>query len=101
MSHCISEASEILRNKWNGFSSRPVCWIPVLSAVNVALIGAAGFFGYKNRSTVESWDKRILAALAVGAATLLGGESFLAVTAAKKQCKNCKGKDAQENGAEK
>lgn len=73
-SKCFSKTSKDLQEKWSKFSSSPRCWIPVLSAVNVAILGALGYVGYQNRSKVENADKRVLGAAAVGIATLLGGE---------------------------
>lgn len=48
-----------------------------LTAVNVAVLGAAGYFGYQNRNQIKSQDQRLLGAVAVGIATLLGGERYV------------------------
>lgn len=71
-------------------------------AVNAVVLGAAGYFAYLHRNQVQTWDKKLLSAIAVGVATFVGGEryvpsstrmcgpylhfrSYLATTAAKKQ----------------
>ena len=79
VSKCFSKTSKDLQEKWSKFSSSPRCWVPVLSAINVAVLGALGFVGYQNRSKIETADKRVLGAAAVGIATLLGGEGYVLV----------------------
>ncbi|WFD02637.1 hypothetical protein MOBT1_001318 [Malassezia obtusa] len=72
---------------WQDFSSHPKYWLTTLSVVNVAVLGAAGYFGYQNRNQIKSQDQRLLGAVAVGIATLLGGESYFATKYTKKQLK--------------
>ncbi|KAL4400097.1 hypothetical protein ACI68E_003012 [Malassezia pachydermatis] len=72
---------------WKDFSSNPKYWLSTLSVVNVAVVGAAGYFGYQNRNEIKTWDRKLLAAIAVGVAAVLGGESYAASKGAKKQLK--------------
>ena len=62
---------------WNDFSSNPKYWLSTLSVVNVAVIGAASYFGYRNRNEIQKWDRRLLSAVIVGAATFFGAEGFV------------------------
>lgn len=59
----------------------------ILTLVNAALIGAAGYFGYQNRNEIRTWDRRLLAAIAAGVVTFFGAESALVTKQAKKQLK--------------
>ncbi|WP_197323313.1 hypothetical protein, partial [Staphylococcus haemolyticus] len=46
-----------------------------LTPVNVAVLGAAGYFGYQNRNKIEAQDKKLLGAAGVG--MLLGLVMFV------------------------
>lgn len=48
-----------------------------LTPVNIAVLGAAGYFGYQNRNKIEAQDKKLLGAAAVGIVTILGGERYV------------------------
>ncbi|WFD29375.1 hypothetical protein MSPP1_000384 [Malassezia sp. CBS 17886] len=75
---------------WDKFAGNPRYWLSTLSAVNIALLGTAGYYGYQNRDQVKSWDKRVIGAIVVGVAAVLGGESFLSTKAVKKETKSTK-----------
>ena len=65
------------RGAWDDFSSNPKYWLSTLSVVNVAVIGAASYFGYQNRNEIQKWDRRLLSAVIVGAATFFGAEGYV------------------------
>lgn len=46
-------------------------------AVNAVVLGAAGYFAYLHRNQVQTWDKKLLSAIAVGVATFVGGERYV------------------------
>lgn len=72
---------------WNDFSSNPKYWLTTLSVVHVAVLGAAGYFGYQNRREIQTWDRKLLSAIAVGVAAFFGAEGFFVSKNAKKQLK--------------
>ena len=59
----------------------------LLTTVNAAVLGAAGYFGYQNRNEIKAQDQKLLGAAAVGIVTVLGSESYFATKYTKKQLK--------------
>ena len=73
----VSSGWKKIHGAWNNFSSNPKYWLSTLSVVNVAVIGAASYFGYQNRNEIQKWDRRLLSAAIVGAATFFGAEGYV------------------------
>ncbi|WFD42355.1 Prohibitin-1, subunit of the prohibitin complex (Phb1p-Phb2p) [Malassezia psittaci] len=74
LSKGLHDGLDRAKTYWEEFSSHPKYWLTTLSAVNVAVLGAAGYFGYQNRNQIKAQDQRLLGAVAVGIVTFLGGE---------------------------
>ena len=84
MTHTIASLCSSVRSGWKKiqgagklFSSMPQEWLSAVSVVNGAGIGAASYFGYQNRNEIQKWDRRLLSAVIVGAATFFGAEGFV------------------------
>ena len=73
----VSSGWKKIHGAWNNFSSNPKYWLSTLSVVNVAVIGAASYFGCRNRNEIQKWDRRLLSAAIVGAATFFGAEGYV------------------------
>lgn len=41
------------------------------------MLGAAGYFGYQNRREIQTWDRKLLSAIAVGVAAFFGAEGYV------------------------
>ena len=41
------------------------------------MLGAAGYFGYQNRREIQTWDRKLLSAVAVGVAAFFGAEGYV------------------------
>ena len=49
----------------------------MLTTVNAAVLGVAGYIGFQKRDEIKNWDRRLLASIAVGIATFVGGEGYV------------------------
>merc|ERR1712072_149361 len=79
-----AEAKALDNRLHKSFKENPKLWAGAASIVNIASLAAAGYLAYANWNKPR-WDRRIVAAVAAGLATLFAPQGAFATAEAKRK----------------